>query len=66
MSELTKWEYCVTFIRPEQHDTRFKIKEMLNVYGEDGWKMVSVDNSGTVYFKRPICGETKTDEQINY
>lgn len=49
----------VLYLQPDWD--RFKLICHLNIYGEDGWKLVSV-SKGIAYFKRKVHGGEKADE----
>lgn len=54
MTNRTQWEYSTRRL-PSTHDT---MAEILNIRGEAGWELVTLDITGLAVFKRPkIEGE---------
>lgn len=52
---MTKWEYRIVTLNPSSYD--LSSEEKLNIFGEDGWELVTVvvsDHIWTCFFKRPL------------
>lgn len=58
---MQKWEYRIVYVSEIIQEVGMHVRQHdLNVYfGKEGWELVSVDNEGVAYFKRPIIEDKK-------
>jgi Domain of unknown function (DUF4177) len=65
MGGVMGWAYKVVVIpkhqrgigSPPGYDKRMPIEEVLNIFGADGWELVTIDDERhTAVFKRPVEG----------
>ena len=59
--EVLKWEYCTVNVKRMQDEKREIIDSQLDLFGLNGWELVTVYNNELV-FKRPLQIENKRGE----